>query len=326
MRVVIVGAGQRRRTEASIARAARALGHPVRLVDALGWRRRLGRLAPRLIRRLVDSFEPDFVILTHHAAAAGEAAIQEMVRGRRAVFWYFDFKPTPNALMLGRVAGTMRVTYLAQLDAYRAAGIPDVGFLPQGLDPEVDKPARQFPARFRCDVSFVGSGQYPHRYDVLRAVAASCRLQIRGPGWEEAPPDLPVAGGAVYGRRFAQVIRGAAISLGADSLPEQAEDQASASNRMWKIMGCGGFYLGPFVEGIERMAQGGVHCAWYRGPSHAVELVHEFLGDPERRARVALVGRAHALAHHTYAHRVRLLLDGGAFEASDQVIPSERPR
>lgn len=326
MRVVIVGAGQPRRTEASIARAARALGHPSRLVDALGWRRRLGRFAPRLIRHLVDSFEPDVIILTHHAAAAGEAAIHAMVLGRRSVFWYFDFKPTPNALMLGRAAGSMRVTYLAQLDAYRAAGIPDVGFLPQGLDPEVDKPARRSPARFRCDVSFVGSGQYPHRYDVLRAVAASCRLQIRGPSWEEAPRELPVAGGAVYGRRFAQVVRGAAISLGADSLPAQAEDQASASNRMWKIMGCGGFYLGPFVDGIERMARDRVHCAWYRGPAHAVELVHEFLGDPDHRARIALAGRAHALAHHTYAHRVRLLLEGGTFGVSAQALPSDQPR
>ncbi len=249
-----------------------------------------------------------------------------MVRGRRAVFWYFDPKPTPNALMLGRVAGSMRVTYLAQLGAYRAAGIPDVEFLPQGVDPELDRPARRIPVRFRCDAVFIGSGRYPHRYDVLRAVAASCRLQIRGPDWEEAPHDLPVAGGAVYGRRFAQAIGGAAISLGADAHPEQTEDLASASNRMWKIMGCGGFYLGPFVDGIERMAQGGVHCAWYRGPAHAVELVHEYLGDPERRARIAEAGRAHALAHHTYAHRVRLLLDGGTFEASDQVISSDRLR
>ena len=326
MRVVVVGAGQRRRTEASIARAARALGHPSRLVDALGWRRRLGRFAPRLIRRMVDSFEPDLVILTHQAAAAGEETLRALVRGRRAVFWYFDFNPTANALMLGRIAGSMRGTYLAQLDTYRSAGIPDVGFLPQGLDPEVDRPAQRSPARFRCDASFVGSGQYPHRYDVLRAVAASCRLQIRGPGWEGAPHDLPVAGGAVYGRRFAQVVRGAAISLGADALPEQAEEQASSSNRMWKIMGCGGFYLGPLVDGIEQMARDGVHCAWYRNPDHAVQLIREYLGDPERRQRIAEAGRAHALAHHTYAHRVRLLLDGGAFEATAQVFPSGEPR
>jgi hypothetical protein len=68
-------------------------------------------------------------------------------------------------------------------------------------------------------VSFVGSGHSSYRYDVLRAVAGVSRLQIRGPGWDQAPADLPVAGGPVHGRRLAQVIRGAAISLGASSYP-----------------------------------------------------------------------------------------------------------
>jgi spore maturation protein CgeB len=101
--------------------------------------------------------------------------------------------------------------------------------------------------------------------------------------------------------------------LGASALPEQAADRASASNRMWKVLGCGGFYLGPYIEGIESFAADGVHCAWYRDPAHAAELTHHYLAHPEERVRIALAGRAHALKYHTYAHRLPLLLQGKGY-------------
>jgi spore maturation protein CgeB len=119
-----------------------------------------------------------------------------------------------------------------------------------------------------------------------------------------------VVGGPVYGTRFARVVYGAAISLGASALPEQDADRASASNRMWKILGCGGFYLGRHIEGIEAFAADGLHCVWYRDSAEAAEMTRHYLAHPEERARIALAGRAHALMHHTYAHRLPLLLEG----------------
>lgn len=283
-------------------------------MDAAGWTRRLGGAGAVIARRLAESFDPDFLLVTRHAIRIGEPAIRELVRGRSAAFWYFDAAPRDEVLALGRLVGTMYITYRAQLEAYRAAGIERVEFLPQGLDPIADRPARSAPEGYRCDVSFVGSGQYPYRHDLLRAIARVCRLQIRGPGWENAPPDLPVAGGAVRGRAFAKAVRGAAISFGASAVPEQDRDQASASNRMWKVLGCGGLYLGPYVDGIEHFARHGEHCLWYRGADEAVALVGEYLANPAARASIAAAGRAHALAEHTYARRLELLLTGRGYQ------------
>src|SRR2546427_3863803 len=56
-------------------------------------------------------------------------------------------------------------------------------------------------------------------------------------------------------------------------------------------------------------ARDGEHCAWYHDADHAVALVRRYLADPEARTRIARAGRAHALACHTYAHRLALLLD-----------------
>jgi spore maturation protein CgeB len=331
MRVAVLGAGGTHKTEASLVRAARALGHRSRLVNVVGLSRYMGPAAASAVRYLVEAFEPDFLVLTRHAILAGEATLRALLQGRAAAFWYFDAQPKPAVLTLGRIVQRMYITYLAQLDAYRAAGIDEVRFLPQGVDPVTDYPADRAPSAFVCDASFVGSGQYPYRHAVLRAIAGACRLQIRGPGWDHAPRDLPVVGGAVRGRRLRQVIRGAAISVGASARPEQDADRASASNRMWKILGCGGFYLGPYVQDIEYFASGDRHCAWYRSTPEAVEQVRHYVAAEEERHRIAREGRAHALRHHTYAHRLHLLLTGREYELGrtdldDGVVPElEQP-
>jgi spore maturation protein CgeB len=330
MRVAVLGAGGVHKTEASIVRAVRALGHGCRLVDVVGWSRFAGSLSGRLVRYLTDAFDPEFVVLTRHAILAGEPALRALLRGRERAFWYFDLRPSERVVALGRLAERMYVTSPSQVATFRAAGIPTVGFLPQAVDPERDTPAEAARPEDACDASFVGSGQYPHRYAVLRAIAGVGRLQIRGPGWETAPPDLPVVGGPVYGRRFAEVVRGASISLGANAHAEQDAARASASNRMWKLLGCGGFYLGPWVEDIERFAADGRHCAWYRSPADAAERARHFLARPDERHRIAAAGRAHALRHHTYAQRLELLLAGREYDlgssASDERVVAELER
>ena len=82
---------------------------------------------------------------------------------------------------------------------------------------------------------------------------------------------------------------------------------------MWKVLGCGGFYLGPRVPGIEHFARDREHCVWYDSPADAVHLAGEYLAAADVRRAIAEAGRSHALAEHTYAHRVRLLLDSRGY-------------
>ena len=315
LRIGVVGAGRSHKNEAAIARAARSLGHQVRLINAVTWTQRLGRFAVPLLSRGVEAFKPDVLILTRHATLLGEHRLRKLIRGRYSAFWYFDLRipPLESVLTLGRMVDAMFTTYLPQVETYRALGVPNVMHLPQGLDPKVDRPAWWIPQRYRCDVAFIGNGNSPHRQAVLRALARNYDLQIRGPGWNQGPPDLPVVGGPIYGRAYARAVGGAAVSLGASSLAEHVSQVASASNRMWKVMGCGGFYLGEWVEGIETLAQDRVHCAWYRTPEDAMDLVQHYLDHPDERKKIAEAGRRHALEHHTYAHRVRLLLEGRGY-------------
>lgn len=319
MRVLVLGAGGDRRTERSIVRAVRSIDHHCRFIDAVSWCRRLGPLAPPLVHRLGEAFRPDAVIVTRHARRLGERVLRAITQGRAGGFWYFDLSVPPLAevVRMARTVGRIFVTCQSQVPAYRAAGVPHVHYLPQALDPQIDRPATLAPERFRCDLSFVGSGQYPDRYDLLRRMATIGRLQVRGPGWDQAPADIPVAGGVVSSAAFPKVVRGAAISLGAHANEAQSAQVACSSNRMWKVLGCGGFYLGPWQAGLDRFARDGEHCAWYRGPEEAVDLARRYLADSRGREEIAAAGREHALADHTYAHRVTLLLAGRGYEMED---------
>lgn len=295
----------------AIVRAARSLGHPCRLVDVAGWHRRLGGLADALVVRLVESFRPDAIIFTRQAQALESERVAELSARRAGGVWYFDYAPSPapELLALARAAGRLFVTCRSQVEAYRAAGVPQVLFLPQAMDPAYDRPATRAPPPLRCDLSFVGSGQYPHRYELLRRLSSVGKLQIRGPGWEGAS-DLPVAGGPVWGARFARVVAGAAISLGAHAVVGQERQTACDSNRIWKVLGCGGFYLGAWQPGSDEFARDGQHCAWYHDIDEAVALAERYLAAPEERAQIAAAGREHALSLHTYTHRLQLLLEG----------------
>jgi hypothetical protein len=311
MRVVVLGAAGARRTEMAIVRAVRALGHPCRLVDVAGWHRRLGGLADALVVRLAEGFRPEAVIFTRQAHGLERERVAELSAGRAGGVWFFDYAPSPapELLALARAAGRLYVTCRSQVEAYREAGVPQVLFLPQAVDPAYDRPATRVPSRFRCDLSFVGSGQYPHRHELLRRLSGVGKLQIRGPGWEEAS-DLPVAGGPVWGAEFARVVAGAAISVGGHAVAGQERQTACDSNRIWKVLGCGGFYLGPWQPGSDEFARNGEHCAWYRDLDEAVALAERYLAAPEERARIAAAGREHALSRHTYTHRLQLLLEG----------------
>jgi hypothetical protein len=316
MRILILGAGGAYRTEASLARAAEASGHEARVMDALGWRRRLGRTSARLIRWRVDRFAPDFVLCTRHAAAVGSDTLPVLLRGRRSAFWFFDaVRPLPpGAAQLARLTERSFTTYSYQMDALRTAGAADVHFLPQGMDPVLDTPAPAAPDTYRCDVSFVGSGQFPRRQEVLRELSAACRLQIRGPHWNGTSGDLPIAGGPVRGPEFSRVVRGAALSLGINALSEQGiERQGGTSNRLWRVLGAGGCFLGEWVDGVEAFARHGEHALWYQSPTDAVALARQYLLDPDARSRIGEAGRRHALERHTYAHRLARLLAGHGY-------------
>jgi len=308
-RILIVGRADEYRTESSLARAARRLGHASLVLDATSRRRWLGPLATTLLLRRADRFAADTVILTRHAGVLEERVLDRLTRGRRVLTWYLDFHAAVESKVVraARASDILYVTCPTMRQAYVRQGIGDVRWLPMALDPEMDFPEETAPAAYACDVSFVGSGQFPDRNALLRRIASAARLQIRGASWRDAK-DLPVAGGPARGKAFRHAVRGASISLGAYATGAQAVAPACISNRVWKVLGCGGFFLGAASPGIGVLYDEGRHTAAFGSDDEAVEQVRHWLAHPVERAAIAASGRAHALAHHTYEHRLRAML------------------
>ncbi|MBA2292602.1 MAG: glycosyltransferase [Gemmatimonadales bacterium] len=308
-RIAIVGANASHRSEAQIASAARRMGATAKVFDVLGDTRRFGSLAAPILARRIAAFDPDFILCTRHAIRLGARRLRTLVRGRRSAFWFFDAVEHRGTVELGQICDVMYTTYANQRELWESRGVPEVRFLPQALDPDTERPASKLRPADICEASFVGSGPYPHRWTLLEAVAGACDLQVRGPGWNIAPPAIPVRGGRVVGARFAEVVGAAAVSLGAHAVPAQEAELASASDRMWKVMGCGGAYVGPWVPGIEMYAQDREHCRWFRSPDECVAIVLDLLGHPDQRRAMAARGHAHAMKEHTYDARLALLFD-----------------
>lgn len=313
-RVLVIGRRGAHRTEASIVRALRSVGASATQLSVDGG----GRLPFPIVTRLVDAWTPDTLVLTRHALRLGVDRLAHLARDRRVITWYVDFRwPDDSGIVpLAPITDLLYLTYASLLAPFRAAGFRDTRFLPQGMDPELDRPVGPPPDRFACEVAFIGSGQYPHRWPLLERLAGTTRLQVRGPYWDDAPSALRPVSGRVLGRAFARAVNEAAVTLGANALPRLDQEPIGMSNRIWKVMGCGGVYLGPWVPRAAELAVHDEHCLWYRDADDAVALVQAVSADPARRARLALAGRAHALAHHTYARRMHQLLRGESWGAA----------
>ncbi len=83
---------------------------------------------------------------------------------------------------------------------------------------------------------------------------------------------------------------------------------------MWKILACGGVYLGHATPGLRELLRDGEHCAWYDDEDGAAAAIERYLADAAARERARRGGRAFVLAHHTFDHRLANLLTGRPFE------------
>jgi hypothetical protein len=181
--------------------------------------------------------------------------------------------------------------FVAQADylpAFRALGHPSVHALPLACDP-----ATHFAPGLKrdLDVGFVGKFGLPgsQRARTLQTVLSAFKTN------DTARFYSPEEMGAVYSR--AKIVFNKSIN-------------GDLNMRFFEALGAGALLVTDRIgNGMSEIATEGEHFVAYDTAEEAIDVIRRYLADEPARAAIAQRGHQHALAHHTYAHRLAKVLE-----------------
>lgn len=178
--------------------------------------------------------------------------------------------------------------FTAQRDGtagFRQDGIASASWLPLACDPEMH---RKHDVAKEHDVCFVGNLFDGPRGDLVRLIQQNLPRSFVGRCFFEEMAQTYSASRLVFNRSILNDI----------------------NMRVFEALACGSLLITNDLaaNGQEELARDGIHLATYRGPDDLLDKLHYYLAHPELRERIAAAGRQHALAAHTYRHRMSTLL------------------
>ena len=285
-------------------RAIAALGHEVLPINRRKVERFVGkRMGWWWVKRRLEAFKPDVVLVFTFDLEPDR--LQEL-RATVPTATFFDDCPQTideRVAAMARASDVYFITNRGQIPLYeRELGITPA-YVTGGCDP-TDHFRVPPEAEYTSDVAFIGTAdERGGRVEVMRALARRFDVKVYGDRWREF--GLTPAKDDVYPPQYRIICNSAKTVIGCD-LRDDVE--LYFSNRTWLSLGCGAFLVTRHVPKVEEVLTDGEHCAFYRSPEHAVEVVGRWLKDDAGRARVAAAGHAHAHANYSYARMLERML------------------
>ena len=80
------------------------------------------------------------------------------------------------------------------------------------------------------------------------------------------------------------------------------------SNRLYCIVGAGGFAIAEYFKECEELFEDSKHLVYFKSPEEFHDLVRYYIAYPQKRAKIARQGHQHQKKHHTYINRIRDIL------------------
>lgn len=319
MRVVVVGRTKYLRVESGLARALRRAGHSAIQIDDRRLRQRIGRKAGTLwLRAKIALYRPHHVIL-FKPLDVEPWALASIREHSHISMWYRDLRlphdPEVEGLLVrARYAHDVFLTAGGQVADWRTRGVRNASWLPNAADRDVDRQLPPDPS-LKCDVAFIGRGVSPgtdySRAEFLCRLAETFHVRVWGEEWHRWAKQLNWDGSTAYGEKFARICASAKLVIDIQpALWLQTRDALYSSNRMVRVMSCGGFCLSQGAPELQRLFREGEHAAWYQTDDEAFAQIDRYLGDDVLRERARVAGRDHVHAHHMIDHRVHHLLTG----------------
>jgi spore maturation protein CgeB len=244
------------------------------------------------------------------------------------VLWYPDVTPSPlpEVVEAGRAYDVFFTMAEGLVERFAAAGIPDPQWLPEGMEPSVyeyDSLTDLDRKLFGCDVALVGrleseNPAYMERWKLVKRLAdEGLNIKWWGPrirrrigtfvlGLLLSKVSRAYGGRFVWNETYAKAIHMSKVFIARDAYPRI---RLSMSARAFVAMGVGAFYLTFPTQGIETMFEPDKELVTFLTPDDMIEKIRYYLDHEEERAAIAAAAREKVLGNHTYAHRIRAMLE-----------------
>ncbi|GJL66514.1 MAG: hypothetical protein NPIRA05_14850 [Nitrospirales bacterium] len=214
----------------------------------------------------------------------------------------------------------------ACIDALTRAGARQVTYLPLAANPDVHKPvvcSANEREEFSADVSFLGAG-YPNRRQMLQALLnQGWTFKLWGNEWDDPGclgEVLQRNGERIDSETSVKIFNHTNVNINVHSYTGQGFDPNGdgINPRTFELAACGAFQVTDrrtllFQHFDESM------LGILDRPEDLVPTVKRYLADSDVRRAMAETSRQHALAHHTYVHRMKALLGTVGLHMPDRV-------
>lgn len=294
---------------------ASAIPGLVRVLDR--WRSSWVEARDRHLLRTARHLRPELILVLTGSSFSSEflRQLRDLARCPMVTWWVDDPFRYPTDRFFHRY-DTVFIFDRSYEGRLRADGARDVRFLPCACDETVYSPQllrAKERLRYRSEIALV-SWYSKNRVPVVGALKRF-DLRIWGRGWRR--PDVYEAldgkeRSILQEERFvpdheaARIFSAAQIGL---NIHSGQSHLGGLNARTFDLCASGAFQMVDAIPGMEELMEPGKELVVYRSPQEALDLAEHYLKHPEERAPIAARGRQRTLAHHTYLHRVRRILD-----------------
>lgn len=283
-----------------------------------------GLMPDFFIKRILESKKPEILFTFKGAGKVKFSKID--YKFKKKILWYPDVDIFKNGEFNETLRDIFEFHDYIFIILKSRVGIlrnilkkPNVYWMLQGsrfFEERVDKISPDF----KCDIGFIGSlrgGLYSVRRRILAGICEKFGLNHKIKLWG-IPPEKGESfykilkkfhtGKKVFFEDFKKAALGSKVVLDIGS-DMAIKEEGALSQKVFMITGCGGFLLMHYIKGIEEFFVPGEEIETYTTEEEAVEKIVHYLGNEDKRRKIAERGRKRVLNEHLYYHRLKKIFE-----------------
>jgi hypothetical protein len=279
-----------------------ALEQGVRRKKLSGFRR---SVLGYVVSAQVEDFRPD-VVYVQNVGVLDARLLRRLGQDRLVVGQIASEPPRERQL---RAFDLLLTSFPHYVERFRALGIASeyfrIGFDPRVLD-RVGAPARDLEVVF---TGSLGRGQHGRGNALINDVAARLPLEVWGTGAAEWPRESALRRryrGEAWGVDMFELLGRTKVALNRHI--DVAEDYAN-NMRLYEATGMGALLLTDEKRNLGELFEPGREVVAYGSEEELVELARHYLDNDDERQEISVAGQRRTLTDHTYAVRMRELVD-----------------